>query len=106
MSERQTTTPQSTGYNRMIALLLSAYLIATFLWRALTDGHEYPMRTEQVMEIAFDVLALIGLIGMKAKIPAALFWIALAAGVGLLAIRLHSDASWWTGHWNYSLRPR
>ena len=35
-----------------------------------------------------------------------LFVIALIAGIGLFAIRLHSDASWWTGHWNYNIYAR
>ena len=36
-----------------------------------------------------------------------LFWMALVAGLGVLAIRLHGDASWWTGHFfEEELRPR
>jgi hypothetical protein len=31
---------------------------------------------------------------------------AVVAGIGLFAIRLHNDASWWTGHYNYYLEPR
>ena len=57
------------------------------------------MRTEQVMQIAFDILAVVGLIALRAQIPKALCWIALIVGLALFAIRLSSDASWWTGHW-------
>jgi hypothetical protein len=90
----------------IVGWLLSALLIGNFLWRAFTDGHEYPMRPEQLLEIGIDTLMVVGLFGVKSKIPAPLFWIALVAGIGLFAIRLHGDASWWTGHWNYSLSPR
>ncbi len=58
------------------------------------------------MEIAFDILAVVGLIGLKAQIPKPLFWIALLAGLALFAIRLTGDASWWTGHLVYTLPPR
>ena len=48
-----------------------------------------------------DVLAIVGLVGVRAGLPKALFWI---AGIGLLAIRLNGEASWWTGHLMYSVR--
>jgi hypothetical protein len=35
-----------------------------------------------------------------------LFWIALMAGLGLFAIRLNGNASWWTGHLRYDIGPR
>jgi len=35
-----------------------------------------------------------------------LFIAALICGIGLFAIRLHSDASWWTGHWHYVFDKR
>ena len=54
--------------------------------------------------MAVDVLAIAALIGIRAGVPKALLWIALVAGVGLFAIRLNSDASWWTGHLVYSVR--
>jgi hypothetical protein len=99
-------------------VVASIYLIATFLWRFFVPAHEYPMREEQVLTIIFDLLVLGGLIGMKVgadraagndpdrALPSALFWIALAAGLGLFAIRMGSDASWWTGHRIYFLEPR
>jgi uncharacterized membrane protein AbrB (regulator of aidB expression) len=106
MSDGSTTTPANENRLRIIGYVLSLTLIATFLWRMLTTAHEYPMRSEQVIEILFDVLCVVGMFGVKSKIPAPLFWIGLAAGIGVLAIRLNGDASWWTGHLTYSLSPR
>ncbi len=90
----------------MIAFVACWYLIAKFLWRVFVPAHEYPMRLEQVLSITFDLLALIVLIGLKAHVVNWAFWIALIAGLALFAIRLSSDASWWTGHLVYSLSPR
>ena len=83
---------------------LTVYLIGSFLWRVLIPAHEYPGSTATWLGIAVDVLAIVGLVGVRAGIPKALFWIALVAGIGLLAIRLNGDASWWTGHLMYSVR--
>lgn len=47
---------------------------------------------------------LAGLIGLRQATPKPLFWIALAAGIGLFALRLSSDAGWWTGHFVHSCR--
>jgi hypothetical protein len=84
----------------------AAYLIASFLWRVLTPAHEYPGRFSTYLDMTIDVLVIAGLIAARASVPKPLFWIALAAGVGLLAIRLNGEASWWTGHLVYSLSPR
>jgi hypothetical protein len=59
--------PPATNRNSVILFIVSAYLIGTFLYRLLTPAHEYPMRTEQIMEIGLDVLCLVGLIGLKAR---------------------------------------
>ena len=83
---------------------LAVYLIGSFLWRVLMPAHEYPGSTATYLEIAVDVLVMVGLIGIRAGVPKALFWIALIAGVGLFAIRLNSTASWWTGHLVYTVR--
>ena len=83
---------------------LVVYLIGSFLWRALTPAHEYPGRTATYLDIAVDLLVIVGLIGIRAAVPKALFWIALIAGIGLFAIRLNGAASWWTGHLVYTLR--
>jgi len=99
--------------------VLSIYVIFTFLWRALTTAHEFPSRNLQVFAIALDLLCLIGLIagGIQLygnKSPGqpdrlgekALLFVSVLAGLGLFAIRLHGDASWWTGHLMYEIGPR
>jgi hypothetical protein len=106
MSDGPTATPANTKHLLIIGYLLSLTLIFTFLWRTLTVANEYPPRSTQLFEMGLDILMVAGLFGVKSKIPAALFWIALVAGLGVLAIRFHSDASWWTGHWNYALDRR
>ncbi len=83
--------------------LLSVLLIGNFLYRMLVAAQEYPVRTSQMLQIGVDLLMVAGLVGIRKTGPMPLFWIALFAGIGLFAIRLHSDASWWTGHWSYSL---
>ena len=90
----------------IVRYVLLAYLIGTFLWRLLTPAHEYPGRISTYLDMAMDALVIVGLISIRASLPKALFWIAVAAGVGLFAIRLNSDASWWTGHLVYTLPPR
>lgn len=100
-----------------MSIALSIYLIVTFLWRLLTAAHEFPSPALRNLTIGLDLLCVIGLIGAgiqlyKNSIPGhstgskILFWIALLAGVGLFAIRLHGNESWWTGHLNYNLLPR
>ena len=105
MTDAQTTAAEKNAKNpRIIGWLLSATLTFNFLWRALTTANEYPSRSAQAMEIALDVLVFIGLFAVRTKIPTPVFVIALITGIGLFGIRLHSDASWWTGHWDYSIR--
>jgi chromate transport protein ChrA len=105
MTDAQTTAPGKNAKNlRIIGWLLSATLTFNFLWRALTTANEYPPRSSQIMEITLDVLMFIGLFAVRTKIPTPVFVTALIAAIGLFGIRLHSDASWWTGHWNYSIR--
>jgi hypothetical protein len=84
-------------------LLLVSHVDRHLLWRVLTTAHEYPGRTAQMMEIFFDILCVVGLFGVKSKIPLSLFWAGLVCGVLVLAIRLNGDASWWTGHLTYSI---
>ena len=92
--------------DRTIAWILACLLVGSFFWRAFTEAHEYPPRSSQILEMAIDALMIVGLFGVRSRIPTWLFWIALIAGLGLFAIRLNSDASWWTGHLMYSLPPR
>ena len=90
----------------IVRYVLVAYLIGSFLWRLLTPAYEYPGRFSTYLDMAVDALVIVGLIGIRASVPKVLFWLALVAGVGLFAIRLNSDASWWTGHLVYFLSPR
>lgn len=106
MTDQQTAPSDPTKRNRVIAFILSGYLIVNFLWRAFTPAHEYPGRTATYLEMGIDALLIVGLIGVRTRIPAPLFWIALICGIGLFLIRFHSNASWWTGHWSYYLLPR
>jgi hypothetical protein len=104
------TTDPAAAANRTLVIfyVAAAVLIGSFLWRLLTPAHEYPMRTEQVMSIVMDLALTIGISGLwkASRGPAALYWPALASGIGLFLIRLHGNASWWTGHWSYWLPPR
>jgi hypothetical protein len=95
---------QSKAASPIVRYGLVVYLIGSFLWRVVTPAHEYPGSTATYIEIALDILVIVGLIGIRAGVPKALFWIALIAGVGLFAIRLNSTASWWTGHLVYTIR--
>ena len=96
------------GRDRVIFLIAAIYLIGTFLYRALTPAHEGALRGELILTMALDALCVVALVVMKRKVQGGgvLFWIALAAGVGLFAIRLSSDEGWWTGHIFFTLEPR
>jgi hypothetical protein len=96
---------KSENRNELTLMLVAALLIGNFLWRALVPAGEYPMRSAQVLTMVFDLALIAGLIGMKSRASKlkVLFWIALAAGIGLFAIRLNGDASWWTGHLMYRM---
>ena len=98
--------PANAGRLRVLFLVVSGYLIATFLYRTLTPAHEFALRDEQLLSIGLDLLAVIGLAGLRTQGPKPLFWAALLAGIGLLLIRFTSDAAWWTGHLMYSLPAR
>jgi hypothetical protein len=106
MTDPQTQSSDSSGRNVIISLLLPCLLIGQFLWNLLTPAHEYAMRSEQVMTMTLDFLLLAGLFGLRRSMPAPLFWITLVAGIGLFALRMTSDAAWWTGHLVYSIPPR
>lgn len=109
---KRATSSDGTG-QRTVFALLSIYMIATFLWRMFVPGGEYPMRPAWLITVSVDLLLVGILIRLKANLSAqkkpgkrmstggtVLFWIALSAGLGVLAIRLHGDASWWTGHFS------
>jgi hypothetical protein len=119
MSDSQITTSSGGGGKRTVFWLLSLYIMATFLWRAFVPGGEWPRPPTRFITIAIDLLCVGILIRLKAQLSAqkkpgkristggiVLFWIALLAGLGVLAIRLHDDASWATGHWmQEKIRP-
>ncbi len=98
MAGQQAQSTDTSGRNFIVGVLLSFYLIGSFLWNVLTEAHEYPMRTEQVLTMVLNLLGVVGLVGVRAEIPKPAFWCALIAGVGLFALRLTGDDGWWTGH--------
>ena len=108
LSDPQTRTSSSINKNWIVFLILSAYLVLTFMWRALTKVHVMPLSTEKFMTIGLDFLVVVGLIGVKTQLSKGkpLFWIALIAGLGLFAIRLTNDSDWSTGHLFFTLCPR
>jgi hypothetical protein len=105
----QAPNPIALNRNSIIFLAVSCLIIANFLYRLFVPSHEYPMRTEQLLDIGLDIVLLAGLFGLKRQAPKlqVLFWVALAAAIGSLLIRvLGGDASWWTGHLVYYIAPR
>ena len=104
MSQSQIQPSSTTGYV-VTAFLLPCILIGHFTWNVLVPAHEFPLRTEQVMTMLFDLGMVLGLIGFRRAMPQPLFWVALVAGIGLFALRLSHDG-WWTGHLTYSLPLR
>jgi hypothetical protein len=106
MADQQAQSGNNSGRNFIVGVVLACYLIGSFVWNVLTEAHEYPMRTEQVLTMSLNLLGVIGLIGMRAEMPKPVFWCALIAGIGLFALRLAGDDGWWTGHLSYSLPPR
>ena len=105
MDSQPTGEPETIGRKQTVFILCAIYLIGSFVWRVVTPAHEYPLRTEQVLTMVLDLGLILGLFGLQKNAASmqALFWTALMAGVGLFAIRLNSDASWWTGHLIYRL---
>jgi uncharacterized membrane protein len=93
--------PNKTNYSPKLFILICILLIGNFLWRMIVTADEYPPRSVQILGMVIDAGMIAGLIGIRKSGPQLLFIIALIAGIGLFAIRLHSDASWWTGHWHY-----
>lgn len=111
-SDPETPTSSDATRQQTVFWLLSIYIIGTFLWRAFVPGGEWPRPPTRFITIAIDLLSVGILIRLKVQLSAekkpgkristagiVLFWIALLAGLGVLAIRLQDDASWATGHW-------
>ena len=110
-SDPQTPTSNDATRKQTMFWLLSLYMICIFLWRAVTPGGEYPRPPTRFITIAIDLLCVGILLRLKVRLSAekkpdkrlstggsVLFWIALVAGLGVLAIRWHGDDSWATGH--------
>ena len=62
MTDSQSKTP-----GPIVRYGLVAYLIGSFLWRVLTPAHEYPGRSATYLEIALDILVMVGLIGDQSQ---------------------------------------
>ncbi len=106
MTDQPSKAEKTQKQHKILFYLICVLLIGNFLWRMLVTANEYPPRSVQVMEMVIDAAMVIGLFGVRKAGPQILFVIALIAGIGLFGIRLHSDASWWTGHWHYALDRR
>lgn len=91
-----------------IFYVLSALLIGLFAYRLLVPAHVMPSPTERNLTIIFDALMVAGLFGMKRRAlnAQALFWIAAAAGVGLLVLRTTGVTGFWSGHLRFTYLPR
>ena len=98
-------TAKSENRNELTFILVAVVLIGSLVWRALVPAYEFPRQPMQLLSMGFDFAMIAGLILMKKRAPKlnVLFWIALAAGIGLFLIRLHNDTGWWTGHLTYGL---
>ena len=103
MANEQASAAPTASKGRIVAFAACCYLLAQFLYRAFTVAHEYPIRTEQALEISLDALMLVAVITIRKQVPAWLFWLALVAGLCLFGFRLTSDSAWWTGHLMYSI---
>jgi hypothetical protein len=106
MTTQPATTPDNTKRNRILFYAGSALLIGNFVFRMLVMADEYPPRSALYLQIGVDALLIAGLIGLRKSGPQWLLIIAVIAGLGLFGIRLHSEHSWWTGHWHYIFDKR
>ena len=80
------------------AFLVACALIGLFTYRLTVPAHEGALINELILTIVFDAAMVVGLVAMRKRLAAPIFWTALIAGVGLFVIRLTSESSWWTGH--------
>ena len=79
----------TTGPDPTVGRMLALVLIAHFLWNFLVPAHDYQLRTEQVMTMAFYFGMVVGLFAFRRVIPAPPFSIALAAGIALFRVPPH-----------------
>ncbi len=96
--------PQDTQNGTFYFITLAT--IGTFAYRVLVPASEMPLRMAQVSSMTFDAFMLAGLVafGLGGRSRHPLFWVALAAGIGLVLIRFTSNEAWWSGHLLYRLR--
>jgi hypothetical protein len=80
------------------AFFVACVLIGLFTYRLTVPAHEGALMNELILTMVFDAAMVVGLVAMRKRLAAPIFWTALVAGVGLFAIRLTSESSWWTGH--------
>ena len=90
---------------RLIGIILSAYLIISFLSRTLITAEEWESSTDRILTIGLDIVVIAGLVTQSSRIPQVLFWVSLLAGIGLLAIRL-TLTGWRTGHLMFEVPTR
>jgi len=81
-------------------------------------AHEYDPEGFVYFSIGLDLLCLVALIAARMQVSRArpdqplsdlaqvMIVLAVLPGVGLLAIRLNNDASWWNGHLRYDCCPK
>jgi hypothetical protein len=107
VSEIDTRPAITSNRNRVVFLVISALLIGSFLYRVVVPAHEYAVRSDQLLTMGLDLLAIVCLIGLKRRLRggSVLYWVALIAGIGLFGIRLLGDDQWWTGHLVYYIEP-
>jgi hypothetical protein len=94
---------------------LSIYVIPTFLWRFLVPAYEESEPDSLIyFEILLEFVSVGGLVVLFTQLrsqeadaaqapPAALFWIALVAAIGILIMRFSSTDGWYTGHRVYQI---
>lgn len=118
MREPPAESPVNIGRYQTIIVLIALYLIVSLAMNVLTPAHEYDSRTDVYLSIVLNLGTFGFMIWLKNRVASNLapgdeesglalflFWAAVVAELGLLGIRfLHGEASWWTGHLNYTLR--
>jgi hypothetical protein len=98
MSKRPDTKSASSEPSPIPGFVVACVLIGLFTYRLTVPAHESPLLPELVLTIAFDFAMVAGLVAMRKRIAAPIFWAGLVAGAGLFVIRLTSESSMWTGH--------
>ncbi len=90
--------------------VVSIYMILTFLWRFLVPAYEESEPDSLIfLEIMLEIVQAVGLIalfsylrpryrGGSTSALTTVFLIALAASIGILAMRFSTPHGWYTGH--------